>query len=82
MPDVHSIIEKGNPSELSPYCLEDMANDVVGLLDLYGVKKAHVIGTEMGGMIAQIMAVNHPDRLLSQVPIMSSVSISEAHELG
>jgi pimeloyl-ACP methyl ester carboxylesterase len=54
------------------YTLDDMADDGIGLLDELGVAKAHVVGASMGGMIAQIMAVRHPDRVLSLTSIMST----------
>ena len=42
----------------APYTLEDMANDGVALLDHLQIEKAHIVGASMGGMIAQIMALN------------------------
>jgi pimeloyl-ACP methyl ester carboxylesterase len=54
------------------YTLEDMADDAVGLLDHLGVDKAHVVGASMGGMIAQTVAIRHPQRVLSLVSIMSN----------
>ncbi|WP_313705565.1 alpha/beta hydrolase [Massilia sp.] len=57
-----------------PYGLEDMADDALGVLSALGVAKAHVIGVSMGGMIGQILAARHPQRVLSLTSIMSSSS--------
>lgn len=60
-----------------PYTLKDMAADTVGLLDALGIPKAHVVGASMGGMIGQVMAIEHPDRLLSFTSIMSTTGNSK-----
>jgi pimeloyl-ACP methyl ester carboxylesterase len=55
-----------------PYTLSDMADDAFGLLDHLGLQSAHIMGASLGGMIAQTMAAEHPERVLSLVSIMST----------
>jgi pimeloyl-ACP methyl ester carboxylesterase len=54
------------------YSLADMAADSVGVLDDLGIRRAHVVGASMGGMIAQTIAIRFPHRVLSLVSIMSN----------
>jgi pimeloyl-ACP methyl ester carboxylesterase len=54
-----------------PYTLIDLANDVAQLLDHLTIDKAHVVGASMGGMIAQVLAGSHPERVKSLAVIMS-----------
>jgi pimeloyl-ACP methyl ester carboxylesterase len=56
----------------SPYLLHDMALDIVGLLDSLKISSAHVVGTSMGGTIGQMLAIHHPERVLSLTSIMST----------
>jgi pimeloyl-ACP methyl ester carboxylesterase len=57
-----------------------MADDAVGLLDWLGIAQAHVVGTSMGGMIAQCMAIRYPSRLFSLISIMADAGDSAVPE--
>jgi pimeloyl-ACP methyl ester carboxylesterase len=46
-----------------PYTAELMAGDAVSVLDAAGIERAHVVGTSLGGMVAQALAVEHPERV-------------------
>jgi pimeloyl-ACP methyl ester carboxylesterase len=59
------------PRDLA-YTLDDMADDGIGLLDELGIDEAHLVGASMGGMIAQVMAARHAERVLSLTSIMST----------
>lgn len=61
----------GSKPVKSPYTINDMAQDALGLLTALYIERAHVIGMSMGGMIAQQMAINEPDRLITLTSIMS-----------
>jgi pimeloyl-ACP methyl ester carboxylesterase len=69
-PDVMAALA-GDVSSAS-YVLADMADDCVGLLDELGVEAAHLVGASQGGMIAQTVAIRHPERVLSLTSIMST----------
>ena len=60
-----------------PYTLYDMADDAAGLLDALGIEAAHMVGASMGGMIAQMVALRHPERTLSLTSIMSSPGMND-----
>jgi pimeloyl-ACP methyl ester carboxylesterase len=56
----------------APYQLRDMAQDTTGLMDVLGIKSAHLVGASMGGMIAQEIAISFPQRVRSLTSIMST----------
>ncbi|WP_134686948.1 alpha/beta fold hydrolase [Brevibacillus migulae] len=61
----------------SHYTVEDMADDAVGVLDAYGIDRAHIVGMSLGGMIGQIVAIKHPQRVATLTLIASSFYGSE-----
>lgn len=75
LPDMAAALT-GNPQPV--YRLDDLAADAVGLLDALGIPKAHVVGASMGGFIAQLVAINHPDRVMSLTSIMSGPGGADA----
>jgi pimeloyl-ACP methyl ester carboxylesterase len=74
LPDLFSVLEsvKDGVEPKVAYRLSDMANDALAVLDALGIERAHVAGWSIGGMIAQQLAIDHPDRLLSMTSNMSS----------
>ena len=67
-------VKDGRPvlTQAPPYTVSDMAADGMAVLDELGIERAHVFGMSMGGMIVQVMAINHPDRVLSMTSVMST----------
>ncbi|MFK7917619.1 MAG: alpha/beta fold hydrolase [Ilumatobacter sp.] len=78
-PDVMALYAQslaGEPVE-APYTLSTMASDAVGLLDALDIPAAHIVGASMGGMIVQMIAIEHADRVLSLTSIMSTTGASD-----
>jgi len=74
MPDYPAILTALAAGQKPPvaYTLNEMAADTVGLLDTLGIRRAHIVGASMGGMISQLVAADYPDRVLSLTSIMST----------
>ena len=64
-------------TELVPYGLSEMAADGLAVLDDLAVSQAHIVGASMGGMIAQQLAIEYPDRVMSLTSIMSTTGSSQ-----
>lgn len=62
----------------SPYSLDDMSNDIIAILDTLDIKKSHLIGMSMGGMISQHVLINNPDRFYSYTQIASMAKAPDA----
>lgn len=75
-PNISDVIKsRGKGEEINlPYRLHDMADDTAGLLDALNIESAHVVGISMGGMISQLLAVNHSARVKTLTSIMSTTS--------
>jgi pimeloyl-ACP methyl ester carboxylesterase len=69
-PDLAALMRGESP--YIPYTLDDMAADAIGVLDALEIERAHLVGRSMGGMIAQVVAAGHPERVLSLTSIMAT----------
>ncbi|MGB2178610.1 MAG: alpha/beta fold hydrolase, partial [Hyphomonas sp.] len=71
--DIVKGIAAGEPMhEKVPYLLDDMAADAAALIEALGADQADVMGVSMGGMIVQLMALNHPERVRTLIPVMTT----------
>ncbi|MEJ0025237.1 MAG: alpha/beta hydrolase [Rhizomicrobium sp.] len=73
LPDVRAAARAGNKPDV-PYTLADLASDAAGLLDALGIDSAHIAGASMGGMIAQLVVLDHPKKARSLISIFSTTS--------
>ncbi|MFD4629768.1 alpha/beta fold hydrolase [Streptomyces sp. NPDC058284] len=64
------------PFDQNPYAVTDLAQDAVAVLDGLGVERAHVVGLSLGGMLAQLLVADHPERVLSAT-LMGTCALSE-----
>jgi pimeloyl-ACP methyl ester carboxylesterase len=69
--------EADRVAAIAPYTLSDLADDCLAVLDALAIDRAHVLGASMGGMIAQQLAIEHPERLRSLTSMMSTTGESE-----
>jgi pimeloyl-ACP methyl ester carboxylesterase len=63
------------------YSARDLVNDAVGILDALELPRAHVVGQSMGGALAQIVALDHPDRVASLTLATTSFADQSRHDL-
>ncbi len=71
-----------NWNRKKPYTLENMAEDTIAVLDRLSITKCHVIGASMGGMIAQRLLINYPNRFLKMVGIMTTANPLDSQVFG
>jgi len=73
-PDMGAVLAAYAEGRLAPapYDLSNMAADAAAILTALGIERAHIVGASMGGMIAQLVAADHPDNTLSLTSIMST----------
>ncbi len=72
--DNRGIARSSDPG--GPFSIGDMAADTIALMDAVGIKKAHVLGYSMGGMIAQEMALNYPQKMAGLILVATDCGIS------
>jgi len=71
MVELAALLKPGTKRRPVPYTFSDMAGDAMAVLDAVGVRQAHIVGASLGGMIAQTVAIEHRERVLSLTSIMS-----------
>jgi pimeloyl-ACP methyl ester carboxylesterase len=69
------------PPGSAPYSLDDFVKDAIGVLDEYGITRAHIVGMSLGGMIGQLTAVAYPARVLSLTAISTTPVLADSSRL-
>ena len=69
------------PPGYPAYTASDLVRDAIGVLDAYGLAAAHIVGVSMGGALAQLLALDFPDRVLSLVLIRTCSAVPEDRDL-
>jgi pimeloyl-ACP methyl ester carboxylesterase len=64
-----------------PYTIDTMAEDTIGLMDALGVARAHVLGMSLGGIVAQEVAIKHPDRVMKLVLVCTHMGEGEMSDV-
>ena len=62
----------GSDAPPGPYTVDEMARDTIGVLDEAGIERAHVVGTSLGGMVAQELALPAPERVAKLVLVCTT----------
>ncbi len=60
----------------NPYDLGDLAKDAIGILDYFQIEKAYIVGSSMGGAIAQLIGVHYPQRAHTLILMSTSSDLS------
>ena len=63
------------------YTTRTMADDTIGLMDCLGIDKAHILGVSLGGMIAQEVAINYPQRVRKLVLVSTTAGADETSDV-
>src|SRR5512136_2791190 len=75
--DPRSIGKSSRPKE--PYGFKALADDVVSLMDHLAIKEANVLGQSLGGLVAQELAIDYPERVLKLALVSSTMAGGDAN---
>lgn len=81
MPEFMGATMRGEPFD-APYRLDDMAGDIIGLMNVLGIERAFLMGLSMGGHIIQVLAATHPERVLGYISFASSHELPGLHKVA